>query len=146
MTEQRPPRAFISYSHDFEEHAARVLRLANDLRRDGIEAILDQYITSPPEGWPRWMDSHVRDDDFVVMVCTETYGCADAAACGRDRARVRLPAAAISVVGALIRSGRFDWATRRSPASPPCTTVYSSPAQRGAINILELHGPSAPAP
>ncbi len=73
LTEQRPPRVFISYSHDSEEHAARVLRLANDLRRDGIEAILDQYVTSPPEGWPRWMDSHVRDDDFVVMVCTETY-------------------------------------------------------------------------
>ena len=56
-----------------EDHAARVLALANRLRGDGIEAIIDQYITSPPEGWPRWMDSHVRDDDFVVMVCTETY-------------------------------------------------------------------------
>jgi TIR domain len=73
LTEQRPPRVFISYSHDSEDHAARVLRLANDLRRDGIEAIIDQYVTSPPEGWPRWMDSHVRDDDYVVMVCTETY-------------------------------------------------------------------------
>jgi hypothetical protein len=73
LTEQRPPRVFISYSHDSEEHAARVLALANRLRGDGVEAFLDQYITSPPEGWPRWMGSHVRDDDFVVMVCTETY-------------------------------------------------------------------------
>jgi hypothetical protein len=73
LPEQRSPRVFISYSHDSEENAARVLRLANDLRSDGIEAIIDQYITSPSEGWPRWMDTHVRDDDFVVMVCTETY-------------------------------------------------------------------------
>ena len=73
VAEERPPRVFISYSHDSDEHAARVLRLANDLRQDGIEAILDQYLTSPPEGWHRWMDGHIRDADFVVMVCTETY-------------------------------------------------------------------------
>ena len=73
MPNQRPPRVFISYSHDSEAHAARVLKLANKLRCDGIEAIIDQYFTSPPEGWPHWMDAHVRDDDFVVMVCTEAY-------------------------------------------------------------------------
>jgi hypothetical protein len=67
------PKVFISYSHDSEEHAARVLKLANDLRRDGVDAIIDQYFTSPSEGWPAWMDTHIREDDFVVMVCTETY-------------------------------------------------------------------------
>ncbi|HYN38981.1 MAG TPA: NB-ARC domain-containing protein, partial [Rhodospirillales bacterium] len=75
MTEQRPPRVFISYSHDSGAHAARVLKLANDLRRDGIDAIIDQYFTAPPPpaNWHRWMDGHIRDDDFVIMVCTETY-------------------------------------------------------------------------
>lgn len=73
MAAERPPRVFISYSHDSDVHAARVLRLANDLRRGGVEAILDQYITSPPEGWHRWMDGHIRDADFVIMVCTDTY-------------------------------------------------------------------------
>jgi hypothetical protein len=68
-----PPKVFISYSHDSDEHAARVRKLANELRRDGVHAIIDQYFTSPPEGWPAWMDAHIRDDDFVVMVCTETY-------------------------------------------------------------------------
>ena len=29
------PRVFLSYSHDSDEHAARVLDLANALRRDG---------------------------------------------------------------------------------------------------------------
>jgi hypothetical protein len=73
LTQQPAPRVFISYSHDSEEHAARVLKLANDLRQHGVNAIIDQYLTSPREGWPAWMDTHVRDDDFVVMVCTETY-------------------------------------------------------------------------
>ena len=67
------PKVFISYSHDSPEHAARVLELSDRLRAEGIDAILDQYESSPPEGWPRWMDRNIRDADFVLMVCTETY-------------------------------------------------------------------------
>ena len=50
MTQEPAPRVFISYSHDSEEHAVRVLALADRLRSEGIEAILDQYEMSPPEG------------------------------------------------------------------------------------------------
>ena len=68
-----PIKIFISYSHDSAEHADRVLALADALRHDGIDAILDQYISAPPEGWPRWMDTNIEAADFVLMVCTETY-------------------------------------------------------------------------
>ncbi len=71
--DQIPPRVFISYSHDSPEHADRVLALSDRLRKDGIDCILDQYELSPPEGWPRWMDRHICDADFVLMLCTETY-------------------------------------------------------------------------
>ena len=67
------PTVFISYSHDFPEHAEQVLNFSDRLVADGIDAILDQYETSPPEGWPRWMDHHIRSADFVLMVCTDTY-------------------------------------------------------------------------
>ena len=67
------PKVFVSYSHDSAEHADKVLAFANKLRADGIDAVLDQYEVSPPEGWPSWMYRHIRDDDFVLMVCTETY-------------------------------------------------------------------------
>jgi hypothetical protein len=67
------PRVFISYSHDSREHADRVLELANHLQADGIDCILDQYEVSPPEGCPRWMDQQIREADFVLMICTETY-------------------------------------------------------------------------
>jgi tetratricopeptide (TPR) repeat protein len=68
-----PPKVLISYSHDSPEHAQRVLKLANHFRSDGIDCTIDQYVVAPPEGWPRWMDKQIRDSDFVVMVCTETY-------------------------------------------------------------------------
>jgi len=48
------PKVFISYSHDSPEHADKVLAFANKLRSEGIDAVLDQYEESPPEGWPMW--------------------------------------------------------------------------------------------
>ena len=44
------PRVFLSYSHDSAKHAARVLDLANTLRRDGIDAILDRYLQPRARG------------------------------------------------------------------------------------------------
>ncbi len=69
----RPPIVFISYSHDSQEHADRVLALSDHLRANGIDCILDQYEDSPPEGFPRWMDRQIRAADFVLMICTPTY-------------------------------------------------------------------------
>jgi len=48
------PKVFISYSHDSDEHRERVLSLAERLRADGIETLLDQYVNgSPPQRWFR---------------------------------------------------------------------------------------------
>jgi hypothetical protein len=64
---------FVSYSHDSPAHIDAVLTLSNRLRADGVDCVLDQYETSPPEGWPRWMDRRIRTSKFVLMICTETY-------------------------------------------------------------------------
>ena len=50
------PRVFISYSHDSEEHADRVLALADALCDGGIDVILDRYVhprrqRAGPSGW-----------------------------------------------------------------------------------------------
>ncbi len=66
-------RVFISYSHDSPEHENRVLELSDRLREDGIDANIDQYQTNPPEGWQLWMEKEIRDLQFVLLVCTETY-------------------------------------------------------------------------
>ncbi len=47
---------FISYTHDSPEHLRAVFVLSERFRSEGINCVLDQYETSPPEGWPRWMD------------------------------------------------------------------------------------------
>ncbi|MCZ7385043.1 MAG: FxSxx-COOH system tetratricopeptide repeat protein [Candidatus Methanoperedens sp.] len=67
------PKVFISYSHDSEEHMERVLALSDRLRTDGIDCIIDQYETSPPEGWTQWMIKQVKKADSVLIACTKTY-------------------------------------------------------------------------
>jgi len=68
-------KVFISYSHAPEPHKQHVLKLANHLRSEGIDAVIDQYQESspPPEGWQKWMDQQIDKSDFVIVVCTETY-------------------------------------------------------------------------
>jgi hypothetical protein len=67
------PKVFISYSHDSREHEDRVLDLADRLRGGGIDAEIDQYEISPPEGWPAWCERQIKSAGFVLLVCTETY-------------------------------------------------------------------------
>lgn len=65
---------FISYSHDSDEHRARVLGLSERLRSDGIETLLDQYVNGAPnQGWPRWMLDQMDKADSVIVVCTKPY-------------------------------------------------------------------------
>jgi SEFIR domain len=53
LSEPATPRVLISYSHDGPAHDDRVLALADRLRADGIDAMIDLYEPFPPEGWPR---------------------------------------------------------------------------------------------
>jgi hypothetical protein len=66
-------KAFISYSHDSEEHQRNVLSLADRLREEGINCIIDQYEESPTEGWVRWAINRIEEAEFVLVVCTEQY-------------------------------------------------------------------------
>jgi SEFIR domain/NACHT domain len=67
------PRVFLSYSHDSAEHTRRVHALADQLRKDGIDARIDQYTPDPDEGWSKWMRTQVKEADKVLLVFTETY-------------------------------------------------------------------------
>lgn len=70
---QKAPKVFISYSHDTAQHATKVLALADLLRRDGIDCIIDQYEEAPEQGWPRWMEDQIESAQFVLVVCTQAY-------------------------------------------------------------------------
>jgi tetratricopeptide (TPR) repeat protein len=68
------PRVFISYSHDSAEHQARVLALAERLRRDGLTVVIDKDEPFPEDGWPKWMSEQIEAARFVLVICTEKYG------------------------------------------------------------------------
>src|SRR6516164_8003462 len=73
MPKATAPRVFISYSHHDPALYDRVFALADRLRADGIDAMIDRYIQTPSEGWPAWCTEEIDRADFVLMVCTETY-------------------------------------------------------------------------
>ena len=66
-------RVFVSYSHESEEHAARVLAFGARLLKEGVDATVDQFTNEPAGGWPLWMEQEIAAADFVVMICTAVY-------------------------------------------------------------------------
>ncbi|MEZ4382977.1 MAG: SEFIR domain-containing protein [Nannocystaceae bacterium] len=66
-------RVFVVYTHESQSHIARCLGLAHRLRQDGINALIDRYVTAPPEGWPRWMLQQIEVSRYVIVVCTPTF-------------------------------------------------------------------------
>ena len=71
----QPVRVFISYSHDSPEHLDRVLALAQQLRRDGVDAELDQFHQNELVHRPRWCEEQLRPETsrWVVCVCIPEY-------------------------------------------------------------------------
>lgn len=51
-----------------------MLELAEQLRGDDIECMIDRYVNgSPQEGWPLWMERQIEQAEFVLVVCTPIY-------------------------------------------------------------------------
>ncbi|ETT08373.1 toll/interleukin-1 receptor domain-containing protein [Providencia alcalifaciens] len=67
------PKAFISYSHDSQEHKKWVLDLATRLRNNGVDAILDQWDLQPGDDLPSFMEKGLSSSDRVLMICTDKY-------------------------------------------------------------------------
>src|SRR5271166_6487209 len=68
-----PPRVFISYSWDDDAHKAWVARLATRLRSDGVNVILDQWEVRLGDQLSQFMETSVRESDFVLIICTPRY-------------------------------------------------------------------------
>jgi hypothetical protein len=67
------PTAFISYSWDDDEHKTWVRGLAARLRADGVDVTLDQWHVAPGDQLPQFMERAVRENDFVLIICTPRY-------------------------------------------------------------------------
>jgi hypothetical protein len=68
-----PPKVFISYSWDSNEHKAWTKQLATRLRGDGIDVTLDQWSVVPGDQLPKFMETAIRENSYVVIICTPNY-------------------------------------------------------------------------
>lgn len=66
--------AFISYSWESEEHKNWVRKLATDLRANGVDALLDQWEVRLGDDVTEFMERCVSTADYVLLVCTESFG------------------------------------------------------------------------
>jgi predicted HicB family RNase H-like nuclease len=77
MATQEPdptvPKVFISYSWDDGAHKEWVKQLATRLRKDGVDVTLDRWHAAPGDQIPAFMERAVRENDFVVAVCTPRF-------------------------------------------------------------------------
>jgi hypothetical protein len=67
------PLAFISYSHDSQNHIDWVMRLASNLVEKGIDVTLDKWSLKPGDDLPVFMEKSLREADYVLMVCSDKY-------------------------------------------------------------------------
>lgn len=73
MEEPTPPKVFISYSHDSEEHKNWVLQLATRLRHNGVDVILDQFNLKLGRDLPSFMEQGLSESKRVIAICSDEY-------------------------------------------------------------------------
>jgi hypothetical protein len=68
------PTVFISYSWESDEHKDWVRKLAHDLRANGVDAWLDQWEVELGDDVTKFMERGVSEADFVLLICTDSFG------------------------------------------------------------------------
>ncbi len=64
---------FLSYSWDSEAHTVWVARLGDALRGAGLDVRLDQVDLRPGSDLTKYMETAVRESDYVLLICTPGF-------------------------------------------------------------------------
>jgi len=70
---QTTPTVFISYAWETEQIKQWVKNLATELRGNGVDAKIDQWEVVPGDQMPHFMEKSVRENDYVLIICTPKY-------------------------------------------------------------------------
>jgi hypothetical protein len=70
---QSVPKVFVSYSWDSEQHRKWVIEFCSNLRKDGVDVILDHWHLQPGGDKTVFMEQSVAQSDRVLLVCTPNY-------------------------------------------------------------------------
>jgi len=73
MSNKKSPIVFISYSHDSSEHKQWVANLGIRLRKNGVDAILDQWDLFPGDDVPSFMENKLSSCQYALLICTKRY-------------------------------------------------------------------------
>lgn len=69
-----PPRVYISYSRDSDEHTMQVLEFSSFLRTDaGVDTHLDLWYDDGRRDWAAWAVDQVGLADFIVAIASPEY-------------------------------------------------------------------------
>ncbi|WP_103347676.1 SEFIR domain-containing protein [Amycolatopsis sp. CA-128772] len=70
----KPPRVFITYSHDDEQHRTLVRDFATFLRtRAALDVRLDQWADDGRRDWSLWAIEQLAEADFVLVIASPDY-------------------------------------------------------------------------
>ncbi len=73
MEKQNNLKCFISYARESKEHKEWVRKLAEKLQNSGVYTLLDQWDMRPGGDVTQYMESSVRESQFVLLVCTPAF-------------------------------------------------------------------------
>ncbi len=75
LTGRRPPRVFISYVREDDDgtHAEQVRSLWRLLRKEGIDARLDQFDIEAGQDVTAWMRHEIQAADYVLAIVSPAY-------------------------------------------------------------------------
>lgn len=119
------PTAFISYSWDSEDHKLWVLKLASDLIRSGVNVLIDEWdLNKYRNDLQYFMESGIRESDFVIMVCTENYA---------ERANVRV--GGVGIENTIITGEFFD--ANKSQKYLPIVRKYDKDLRQSLPSYLK---------
>lgn len=82
MSMAGPPSVFISYAWSDVAERSWVQQLAERLQADGVNVWLDRWLLRPGAHLPGFMESAIREADFVLIICTPSYKVASDARSG----------------------------------------------------------------
>src|SRR5450759_5149568 len=67
------PTCFISYSWDSDGHKDWVRGLAERLRKNGVDAILDQWNLRLGHDLTSFMEESIRCSNYTLLICTPEF-------------------------------------------------------------------------
>lgn len=66
-------KVFVSYSWDDEKHKSWVMNLADKLRSDGIDAVLDRYYLNVGKNISTFVEDNLQECDRILVILTPNY-------------------------------------------------------------------------